>query len=41
MSSLKDEKKQRTVEIVIGDVIDYKDKSMTLEEAYKKQFEIK
>jgi 1-acyl-sn-glycerol-3-phosphate acyltransferase len=41
MSSLKDEKKQRTIEIEIGDIIDYKDKSMTLEEAYKKQFGIK
>lgn len=40
MSSLKDEKKQRTIEIEIGDIIDYKDKSMTLEEAYKKQFHI-
>lgn len=41
MSSLKDEKKQRTIEIEVGDIIDYKDKSMTLEEAYKKQFGIK
>ena len=41
MSSLKDEKKQRTIEIEIGDIIDYKDKSMTLEEAYKKQFDIR
>lgn len=40
MSSLKDEKKQRTIEIEIGDIIEYKDKSMTLEEAYKKQFHI-
>ncbi len=40
MSSLKDEKKQRTIDIEIGDIIDYKDKSMTLEEAYKKQFNI-
>jgi len=41
MSSLKDEKKQRIIDIEIGDIIDYKDKSMTLEEAYKKQFNIK
>ncbi len=40
MSSLKDEKKQRTIDIEIGDIIDHKDKSMTLEEAYKKQFDI-
>ncbi len=40
MSSLKDEKKQRTIDIEIGDIIDYKDKSMSLEEAYKKQFNI-
>lgn len=41
MSSLKDEKTVRTIEIVIGDIIDYKDKSMPLDEAYKKQFNIK
>jgi len=41
MSSLKDEKKERTIDIEIGDIIDYRDKSMTLEEAYKKQFNIK
>jgi 1-acyl-sn-glycerol-3-phosphate acyltransferase len=40
MSSLKDEKKRRTIEIEIGDIIEYKDKTMTLEEAYKKQFNI-
>ncbi len=40
MSSLKDEKRERTIDIEIGDIIDYKDKSMTLEEAYKKQFNI-
>jgi 1-acyl-sn-glycerol-3-phosphate acyltransferase len=40
MSALKDEKKKRTIEIVIGDIIDYKEKSMSLEEAYKKQFNI-
>ncbi len=41
MSALKDEKKERTIEIVIGDIIDYKDKSMSLEETYKKQFDIR
>ena len=41
MDSLKGEKKPRTIEVEIGDIIDYKDKSMTLEEAYKKQFNIK
>ena len=40
MASLKGEKKQRTIDIEIGDILDYKDKSMTLEEAYKKQFNI-
>ncbi len=40
MSSLKGEKRQRTIDIEIGDIIDYKDKSMSLEEAYKKQFNI-
>ncbi len=40
MAALKDEKMPRTIEIEIGDIIDYKDKSMTLEEAYKKQFGI-
>jgi len=40
MSALKDEKKERVIEVQIGDIIDYKDKSMSLEEAYKKQFNI-
>ena len=40
MSALKDETKERTIEIVIGDIIDYKEKSMSLETAYKKQFNI-
>lgn len=40
MSALKGEKKARTIEVEIGDIIDYKDKTMTLEEAYKKQFNI-
>ncbi len=41
MSSLKDGKVERTIEIEIGDIIEYKDKSMTLEEAYKSQFNLK
>ena len=40
MSSLKDGKSERTIEIEIGDIIEYKDKSMTLEEAYKSQFNL-
>jgi 1-acyl-sn-glycerol-3-phosphate acyltransferase len=40
MSSLKDEKKLRVIEVEIGDIIDYKEKSISLEEAYKKQFGI-
>ena len=41
MSSLKDGETARTIEVEIGDIIDYKDKSMTLEEAYKSQFNLK
>ncbi|MBE0498737.1 MAG: 1-acyl-sn-glycerol-3-phosphate acyltransferase [Campylobacterales bacterium] len=41
MSALKDEKKERTIEIVIGDIISYKEKSRSLAEAYKKQFDIR
>ena len=41
MSSLKDGTVERTIEIEIGDIIEYKDKSMTLEEAYKSQFNLK
>ena len=41
MASLKDEKKTRVIEIEIGDVIDYKEKSLSLEDAYKQQFGIK
>ncbi|MEN8302559.1 MAG: lysophospholipid acyltransferase family protein [Campylobacterota bacterium] len=41
MSSLKDGKAERMLEIEIGDIIEYKDKSMTLEEAYKSQFNLK
>jgi len=40
ISALKDEKKQRIIEVEIGEVIDYKDKSLSLEDAYKKQFSI-
>ena len=40
MSSLKDGKIERTIEIEIGDIIEYKDKSMSLEEAYKSQFNL-
>ena len=40
MSSLKDGKSERTIEIEIGDIIEYKDKSKSLEEAYKSQFNL-
>jgi 1-acyl-sn-glycerol-3-phosphate acyltransferase len=40
MASLKDKKKLRSIEVEIGSIIDYKDKSLSLEEAYKKQFNI-
>lgn len=40
MDSLKDGENERTIEIEIGDIIEYKDKSKTLEEAYKSQFDI-
>jgi 1-acyl-sn-glycerol-3-phosphate acyltransferase len=40
MSSLKGEKIKRVIEIEIGDVISYKGKSASLEDAYKKQFNI-
>lgn len=38
MDSLHDGIEHRTIEIEVGDIIDYKDKSLSLEEAYKKQF---
>ncbi len=41
MASLKDGEGERTLEIEIGDIIEYKDKSKTLEEAYKSQFNLK
>ena len=40
IDSLKGEKKERVIDIVIGDIIDYKDKSLPLDEAYRKQFNI-
>ena len=41
MSSLKDGKNEITIEIEIGNIIEYKDKSATLEDAYKSQFNLK
>lgn len=41
MDSLKDGKSTRTIEIEIGDIIDYKDKSLPLVDSYKKQFNLK
>ena len=40
MSSLKDGKNERTLEIEIGNIIEYKDKSITLKEVYKSQFKL-
>ncbi len=40
ISSLKNGEEERTLEIEIGDIIEYKDKSKTLEEAYKSQFNL-
>lgn len=40
MASLKGEKIKRVIEIEIGDIISYRDKSLSLEDAYKKQFNI-
>ena len=40
MSSLQDGINARVLEIEIGDIIDYKDKSMSLEDAYKSQFSL-
>lgn len=39
-SAINDSKEQRIIEIEIGDIIDHKDKTMPLEEAYQKQFNI-
>jgi len=40
MDSLEDGQNERTIEIEVGDIIEYKDKSKTLEEAYKAQFNL-
>jgi 1-acyl-sn-glycerol-3-phosphate acyltransferase len=41
MDSLNDGKNEKTIEIEIGNIIEYKDKSKTLEEAYKSEFNLK
>ena len=41
MASLQDEKKLRVIEVEVGDIISYRDKSLSLKDAYKKQFSIK
>ena len=41
MASLKEGEKERILEIEIGDIIDFKEKSLTLDEAYKSQFNLK
>lgn len=38
--AIKDSTQKRIIEIEIGDLIDYKDRSLSFEEAYKKQFNI-
>lgn len=40
MDSLHDGENYRTIEIEIGDIIDYKDRTLSLEDAYKKQFNL-
>ena len=40
MSSLKDGKEHRIIEVEFGDIIEYKDRSIPLQEAYKKQFNL-
>lgn len=40
ISSLKDGKKQGIIEVEFGDIISYKEKSLSLEETYKKAFDI-
>ncbi|QOY54904.1 1-acyl-sn-glycerol-3-phosphate acyltransferase [Candidatus Sulfurimonas marisnigri] len=40
MDAVKNPKEQRIIEIEIGDLIDYKDRTLSFEEAYKKQFNI-
>ena len=41
MNSLHDGEKSHTIEIEIGDIIEYRDKTLSLEDAYKKQFNLK
>ncbi len=41
MNSLHDGEQYRTIEIEIGDIISYKDRENSLEENYKKQFNLK
>ena len=38
MSALKYRDKPYTIEVEVGDIIDYKDRTLSLDEAYKKQF---
>jgi len=40
MSAIKDSSTERTIDIEIGNIIDYKDRTLNFEEAYKKQFNI-
>lgn len=40
LSAIKDSSEERTIEIVIGDIIDFKDKTLSIEEAYRKEFNI-
>jgi len=37
-SAIKDSKEHRTIEVEIGNIIDFKDRTLSLEENYKKQF---
>ena len=38
--AIQSSKKKRTIEVEIGEIIDYKDRSLSLEEAYKQQFKL-
>lgn len=38
--AIQDPTQERTIEIEIGDIIDYKDRTLSFEQAYKKQFDI-
>ncbi len=40
MASLQGEKELRVIEIEVGDIISYRDKSLSLEDAYKKRFNV-